>query len=88
MGELLGLVLSIGFIAGVIGNIVASVIWAAPAFGWLHAKEKARHVAKLAQAAAHHKAQMELMVSQHAEQMALLRKQPDQVPAAKRGVKT
>ncbi len=65
------------------GNMVAWVICGAIAFGWLHAKEKARHLAKIAQAnlhhqqmmdqaAAHHEEQMRLMKQQHERQMALL----------------
>ena len=68
------------------GNMVAWVICGAIGFSWLHAKEKARHVAKMAQAARHHQDQMALMARQHADQMELLRKQhsqlSDQVAAA------
>jgi len=36
------------------GNLVAWVICGTLGFGWLHAKEKARHLQKMAQAARHH----------------------------------
>jgi hypothetical protein len=60
------------------GNMVAWVICGALGFGWLHAKEKARHLAKMTQAQKHHQEQMELAERHHQEQMALLRKGRDQ----------
>ena len=61
------------------GNMVAWVICGTLGLGWLHAKEKARHLAKMAQAASHHQAQMELLAGQHKAQMDLLRKQHSQL---------
>ncbi len=48
------------------GNMVAWVICGVFGLGWLHAKEKARHLVLLQ----HHQAQIELMKQQHAELMA------------------
>jgi hypothetical protein len=55
------------------GNMVAWVICGVLGFGWLHAKEKARHLAKMTQAQKHHQEQMELAEKHHQEQMALIR---------------
>lgn len=55
------------------GNMVAWVICGCIGFSWLHAKEKARHLAKMAQAARHHQDQLDLMKSQHQDQMSLIR---------------
>ena len=57
------------------GNMVAWVICGTLGLGWLHAKEKARHVARMAQAATHHKDQMALLAKQHAEHLAVAEKQ-------------
>jgi hypothetical protein len=40
------------------GNMVAWVICGVLGFGWLHSKEKARHVVRMKQAERHHEAQM------------------------------
>lgn len=40
------------------GNMVAWVICGCIGFGWLHGKEKARHLAKMRQAQEHHEALM------------------------------
>lgn len=40
------------------GNMVAWVICGALGFGWLHSKEKARHLIRMQQAEKHHQAQM------------------------------
>jgi hypothetical protein len=40
------------------GNMVAWVICGCLGFGWLHSKEKARHLARMAQAQRHHAAVM------------------------------
>lgn len=61
------------------GNLVAWVLCGAIAFSWLHAKEKARHIAKMAQAARHHQDQMTLLAQQHKDQMDLLRRQHSQL---------
>ena len=42
------------------GNMVAWVICGAIGGAWLHGKEKARHLQKMAQAARHHQEQMTL----------------------------
>lgn len=47
------------------GNMVAWVICGAIGFGWLHAKEKARHLAKMAQAERHHTEQLAQATEQH-----------------------
>jgi hypothetical protein len=49
------------------GNMVAWVICGCIGFGWLHAKEKARHIQRLAQAAAHHKELLAQADAHHAE---------------------
>jgi hypothetical protein len=50
MGELLGLVFSIAFVAGVLGNLTAAVIWGAPMFWGLHRKLDRHHREHLAAA--------------------------------------
>jgi hypothetical protein len=50
MGELLGLVFSIAFVAGVLGNLTANVIWGAPVFWGLHRKLDRHHREHLAAA--------------------------------------
>lgn len=52
--ELFGLVFSVAFIAGVIGNLAASVIWASPAGVALARKLNRHHAEHLAQAERHH----------------------------------
>lgn len=42
--ELYPQVFAVAFVAGVIGNLVASVIWATPVFLNLHRKLNARHL--------------------------------------------
>jgi hypothetical protein len=54
--ELWPLVLSIGFLAGVIGNLTASLLWALPAFIHLHRKLNRQHDARMQQAERHHRA--------------------------------
>jgi hypothetical protein len=74
------------------GNMVAWVICGVLGFGWLHARQKALHVARMAQAARHHQDETDLANKHHQEQMDLLRKQHSQLsdqvaatPAPKRG---
>ena len=50
--ELTPLVFSIGFVAGVIGNLVASALWAGPALTHLHRKLDRNHEAAQARHAA------------------------------------
>jgi len=47
------------------GNMVAWVICGTLGLGWLHAKEKARHLQRMAQAARHHQEQMALAAEHH-----------------------
>src|ERR1700734_3311207 len=65
------------------GNVFAWVLCGSIAFGWLHAAEKARHLAamlqaqqhhqeKMAQAEAHHQAQMKCLQDQHTAQIRML----------------
>jgi len=61
------------------GNMVAWVICGVIGFSWLHAKEKARHLAKMAQAATHHQEQLDQAAAHHKAQMDLLRKQHSQL---------
>jgi hypothetical protein len=61
------------------GNMVAWVICGCIGFSWLHGKEKARHLQKMAQAARHHADQLEVMQKQHQDQMDLLRRQHSQL---------
>ncbi len=56
------------------GNMVAWVICGCIAFSWLHAKEKARHVAKMAQAARHHDEKMAQAAEHHEALRALAEK--------------
>jgi uncharacterized protein HemX len=49
------------------GNMVAWVICGAIGGGWLHGKEQARHLQKMAQAARHHTEQMQQLTAQHLE---------------------
>jgi hypothetical protein len=57
------------------GNMVAWVICGTLGLGWLHAKEKARHLQKMAQAARHHQEVIDQANEHHKTQMDLLRKQ-------------
>ena len=50
------------------GNMVAWVICGTLGFGWLHGKEKARHLARMRQADAHH-AELMVQAQQHHEEM-------------------
>jgi hypothetical protein len=50
------LVLSIGFLAGVAGNLAASLLWGLPAFIQLHKKLNRQHDERMRQAERHHKA--------------------------------
>ena len=68
------LVLSISFLAGVAGNLVASVIWAGPAVRHLHLQNKRLE----AQAERHHRERMEQARTHHAAVLAALK---DHVPA-------
>jgi hypothetical protein len=52
------------------GNLVAWVLCGTLGFGWLHAKQKARHIQLLAQSAQHHKDALALAEKQHQEAMA------------------
>lgn len=52
--ELFGLVFSVAFVAGVIGNLVAAVIWASPAGLALARKLNRHHAEHVAQAERHH----------------------------------
>ena len=74
MSELLPLVLSVGFVAGVIGNIVASIIWALPPFVALRRKLIAHHVQALAQAARHHQEVLDQAAGHHDAAQALAEK--------------
>jgi hypothetical protein len=56
------------------GNMVAWVICGTLGFGWLHSKEKARHLAKMAQAARHHQ---ELLDQAQDHHEALVKQQAD-----------
>jgi hypothetical protein len=47
------------------GNMVAWVICGVIGFGWLHSKEKARHLQKMAQAKLHHQALLDQAKAQH-----------------------
>lgn len=58
-------VLSIAFVVGTAGNLVAAVIWAAPALVQLHRKLDRQHAER-----------MGLARRQHAEQMTALGAQP------------
>jgi hypothetical protein len=55
------------------GNMVAWVICGCIGFGWLHSKEKARHILKMNQAKAHHDEQIALLKAQHETQMNALK---------------
>lgn len=52
------------------GNMVAWVICGTLGIGWLHGKEKARHLAKMRQAQAHHDEAQAQSAAQHQELMA------------------
>ena len=41
--ELHGQIFTIAFAAGILGNLVASLLWAVPAFGHLHRKLNRHH---------------------------------------------
>jgi hypothetical protein len=47
------------------GNMVAWVICGALGFGWLHSKEKARHLARMTQAARHQKELLDQAAEHH-----------------------
>lgn len=47
------------------GNMVAWVICGCIGFSWLHGKEKARHLQKMAQAARHHQEQLAQAQAHH-----------------------
>jgi hypothetical protein len=66
------LVLSIGFLAGVVGNLVASLLWGLPAFTHLHRKLNRNHAEQLAQAARHHAERLEQADRHHEAVMATL----------------
>jgi hypothetical protein len=56
------------------GNLVAWVICGAIGFGWLHSKEKARHLAHLDAMQRHHAEAMALANKHHAEVLAAIQK--------------
>lgn len=54
--ELWPQVIAVSFLVGVLGNLVASLLWALPAMMHLHRKLDRQHAERLAQAASHHQA--------------------------------
>lgn len=52
--ELWPQVLAVGFAAGVLGNLAASLMWATPALIHLHRKLDRLHAERMAQGVAHH----------------------------------
>lgn len=56
--ELWPQVLAVSFLAGVLGNLAASLLWATPALVHLHRKLDRQHGERLAQAERHHNALM------------------------------
>ena len=83
-GELWPLVLSIGFLAGVAGNLAASLLWGLPAFTHLHRKLNRHHAEQAAQAARQHAERLAQADRHHQAVMAALQAPSAAARAGKR----
>lgn len=83
-GEFWPLVLSIGFLAGVAGNLAASLLWGLPAFTHLHRKLNRNHAELRYQASRQHAERLEQADRHHQAVMAALQAPETAARAGKR----